>query len=320
MAAEIPGNPLVSVIIPTYRRAAFLRRAIESALSQTYAPVEVIVVEDGSHDARDIVASFGSRVAYVWQENQGAAVARNTGAAAARGSWIALLDDDDFWVPEKLERQFELIRAFPAIGFAHANYFWFRKGRGEPRPEQHVHSTPSGWVTQELVLNRFSIGTSTVLVRADLFRRVGGFNPAYRLVQDYDLWIRLSQVTQFGYLTAPLAYYEAETEEELATLCRKSLTNLVILQAFVKANRDLCRAWPQALLRRRFYRVHLICARRYFAANEIETARHHFFKAWVWSPAQISSLAYGLACLTGRTGLRTLRALYRGTRDAADPE
>lgn len=116
------------------------------------------MVEDGSHDARDIVASFGSRIAYIWQENQGAAVARNTGAAAARGSWIALLDDD-FWVPEKLERQFELIRAFPAIGFAHADYFWFRKGRGEPRPEQHVHSTPSGWVTQELVLNRFSIGT-----------------------------------------------------------------------------------------------------------------------------------------------------------------
>jgi glycosyltransferase involved in cell wall biosynthesis len=320
MPAETSGDPSVSVIIPTYRRAAFLRRAIESALSQTYAAVEVIVVEDGSHDARDVVSSFGGRVAYVWQENQGAAVARNTGVAAAHGSWIAFLDDDDFWVPEKLERQLELVREFPTIGFVHANYFWFRNGRGEPRPEQRVQSIPSGWVTQELVLNRFSIGTSTVLIRTDLFRRVGGFNPAYRVVQDYDLWVRLSQVAQFGYLATPLAYYEADTEEDLATLCRKSLTNLMILQAFVEANRELCRAWPQPLLRRRFYRVHIICARRYFAANEIETARRHFFKAWAWSPSQVSCLAYGLACLTGRGGVRTLRTLYRGARDVAGAE
>jgi glycosyltransferase involved in cell wall biosynthesis len=113
MAKTDDTPPLVSVIIPTYRRGTFLPRAIESVLAQTYSPVEVIVVEDGSHEARGVVSSFGERVTYLWQENQGAAVARNTGAAAARGAWIALLDDDDFWVPDKLERQFELLRAFP---------------------------------------------------------------------------------------------------------------------------------------------------------------------------------------------------------------
>jgi glycosyltransferase involved in cell wall biosynthesis len=308
--AEADDTPLVSVIIPTYRRSAFLRRAIESALAQTYSPVEVIVVEDGSHDAREVASSFGARVKYLWQENQGAAVARNTAAAAARGSWLALLDDDDFWIPEKLERQFELVRAFPSVGFVHANYFWFCNGRGEPRPAEQVHSVPSGWVTQQLVLDRFSIGTSTVLVRADLFRKVGGFNPAYRLVQDYDLWIRLSQVAQFGYLATPLAYYEAEAQEELATLCRKSQANVAILDAFVHANPDLCREWPQERLRGRFHRVHRICARRYFAASEIGLARRHFFKAWSRRPSDLSSLAYGLMCLTGQTGIRTLRALY----------
>jgi glycosyltransferase involved in cell wall biosynthesis len=302
--------PLVSVIIPTYRRSAFLRRAIESVLAQTYSPVEVIVVEDGSHEAREIASSFGPRVKYIWQENQGAAVARNTAADAARGTWLALLDDDDFWIPDKLERQFELLRAFHSLGFVHSNYFWFRNGRGEPRPDTPVRSVPSGWVTQQLVLDRFSIGTSTVLVRAELFRKVGGFNPTYRLVQDYDLWVRLSQVTQFGYLATPLAYYEAEAPEELATLCRKSLANVAILDAFVHANPDLCREWPQGRLRGRFNRVHRTCARRYFAANEIELARRHFFKAWTWRPSEVSSLAYGLLCLTGQTGVRTLRALY----------
>ena len=313
--AEADDTPLVSVIIPTYRRSAFLRRAIESVIAQTYSPVEVIVVEDGSHEAREVASSFGARVTYLWQKNQGAAVARNTAAAAARGSWLALLDDDDFWSPDKLERQFELLRAFPSLGFVHTNYFWFRNGCGQPRPPEQVHSVPSGWVTQQLVLDRFSIGTSTVLVRADLFRKVGGFNPAYRLVQDYDLWIRLSQVAQFGYLTTPVAYYEAEAQEELAILCRKSLALIAILSAFVLNNPNLCREWPQKQLRGLFHQVHWTCARRYFMANEIRQARRHFFKAWAWRPSTISTLAYGLVCLTGRSGVRTLRALYHARFD-----
>src|SRR5262249_35243520 len=124
MAKADDTPPLVSVIIPTYRRSAFLRRAIQSALAQTYSPLQA-VVGHGAHEARDVASSFGGRVTYLWQENQGAAVARNTAAAAAKGSWLALLDDDDSWVPDKLERQFELIRAFPSLGFVHANYYWF---------------------------------------------------------------------------------------------------------------------------------------------------------------------------------------------------
>ena len=97
-SARAPGHragaaePLVSVIIPTYKRAEFLDRAIESALAQSYRPVEVIVVEDGSHDAEAVVSRYGDRVRYIWQENQGAAVTRNTGAAVAQGSWLAMLD------------------------------------------------------------------------------------------------------------------------------------------------------------------------------------------------------------------------------------
>lgn len=314
------SDSTVSVVIPTYRRAAFLRRAIECVLAQTFAPIEVIVVEDGSRDAADVAASFGDRVRYIWQENQGAAVARNTGVAGARGSWIAFLDDDDSWVPHKLERQLALVRAFPSIGFVHSNYFWLSNGKIELRPDWRVQIVPSGWVTQELVLTRFSINTSTALIRTDAIRRVGGFNPAYRVVQDYDLWIRLSQVCQFGYLADPLAYYETEVPEEPATVCRKSLTNIAILQDFVQTNRNLCRTWPQAMLRWRFHKAHLRCAQRHLWANEIETARRHFFKAWAWSPSQVSCLAYGLACLTGRGGVRTLRTLYRGAREVAGAE
>jgi glycosyltransferase involved in cell wall biosynthesis len=304
-------GPFVSIIIPTYRRATFLQRAIESALAQSYRPFEVIVVEDGSRDAEDVVSRYGDRVQYVWQENQGAAVARNTGAAMAQGSWLALLDDDDVWLPEKLDRQLALLRDFPSLGFIHSNYFWLRNGAREPRPEPTIHSVPSGWVTQELILDRFSIATSTALIRAEVFRRIGGFNPAYRVVQDYDLWVRLSQVCQFGYLAMPLACYEADGPEDRAVLLRKSLANVDILHTFVKTNRELCRTWPQRLLRRRFYHVHLRCAHRHLWADDIETARAHFLKAWTWRPSRLAALASGLACMTGRVGIRTLRALFR---------
>jgi glycosyltransferase involved in cell wall biosynthesis len=316
-SARAPGHgagaaePLVSVIIPTYKRAEFLDRAIESALAQSYRPVEVIVVEDGSHDAEAVVSRYGDRVRYIWQENQGAAVARNTGAAVAYGSWLAMLDDDDVWFPEKLDRQLALLRRFPSLGFIHSNYYWLRNGVAEPRPDTRADSIPSGWITEELVLARFSIATSTVLVRADAFRRVGGFNPGYRYVQDYDLWVRLSLVCQFGYLATPLAYYQADAPEDSAVLLRKALTNVDILHRFVETNRYLCRTWPQPLLRGRFHLVHLRCAQRHLWADEVETARAHFLKAWTWSPSRLSALAYGLACMTGRRGIRALRAMFR---------
>jgi glycosyltransferase involved in cell wall biosynthesis len=305
------ADPLVSVVIPTYQRPAFLDRAIESVLAQSYRPLEVIVVEDGSHDAKDVVSRYGDRVHYVWQENQGAAVTRNTGAAVAQGSWLAFLDDDDVWFPEKLDRQLALLRHFPSLGFIHTNYVMLRNGVTEPRPERRFHSVPSGWITQELVLARFSINTSTVLIRADTFRRVGGFNPAYRVVQDYDLWLRLSLVCQFGYLDMPLAYYRIDGPEDSAIVRRKSLANVDILHTFVETNRYLCRTWPQPLLRGRFHLVHLRCAQRHLWADDIETARAHFLKAWTWSPSRLSALAYGLACMTGRRGIRAFRAMFR---------
>jgi len=97
--------PLVSVIIPTYRERDLLREAVDSAIAQTIRDIEVIVVEDGSHTAAEALSGYGAPVKYVWQENQGVSGARNTGVRHAAASWLAFLDHDDLWKPEKLERQ-----------------------------------------------------------------------------------------------------------------------------------------------------------------------------------------------------------------------
>ena len=107
-------NPKVSVVIPTYNRAATVPRAIESVLAQTVTDLEVIVVDDGSSDDTGKVLGemFGDRIRYYAQTNQGASVARNRGVEEARGEWIAFLDSDDLWEKEKLEWQFKALERF----------------------------------------------------------------------------------------------------------------------------------------------------------------------------------------------------------------
>lgn len=111
------GEPgLVSVLIPTFNRAYILGKTIESVLAQTYQPLEIIIVDDGStDDTRTLIESFGTRVRYIYQENTGLAAARNMGLAAARGEFIAFQDSDDLWLPWKLQAQVALMQRFPEL-------------------------------------------------------------------------------------------------------------------------------------------------------------------------------------------------------------
>ena len=121
-------NPKVSVIIPTYNRAAKVRNAIASVLAQTFSDLEVIVVDDGSSDdtGQILGESFGDRIRYYAQANQGVSVARNKGIAEARGEWIAFLDSDDLWEKDKLEWQFKALERFgPQCGACYTDTRFF---------------------------------------------------------------------------------------------------------------------------------------------------------------------------------------------------
>src|SRR3954470_1810603 len=111
----------VSVIIPTYNYARYLPQAIDSALGQTHAPLEVIVVDDGStDDTPRVLEAYASRIRVIRQANQGAGAARNAGIAAARGEYVAFLDSDDLWRRDKLELQLARFREEPDLGLVHA--------------------------------------------------------------------------------------------------------------------------------------------------------------------------------------------------------
>jgi glycosyltransferase involved in cell wall biosynthesis len=163
------SDALVSCIVPVYNCEAYLAESIESILAQPHRPIEVIVVDDGSTDrTAEVIRGFGDRVRGLTQPNAGPAVARNTGLAAARGTFIAFNDSDDLWVSGKLATQMALLEARPELDFCvgHVQNFWVEEMRDEAdRYKGHRRSEPiAGWVTP------------TLLARRSAFERVGAMN------------------------------------------------------------------------------------------------------------------------------------------------
>jgi glycosyltransferase involved in cell wall biosynthesis len=171
----------VSVIIPAYNAAAYIGRAIESALAQTHPPLEILVVDDGSTDhTANVVASFEPAVRLVRKPNGGPATARNLGANLAQGQWLGLLDADDWWQPNKLSLQLECVTS-PDIGLIHC----LPDHRSETVPDRlsFVDLWEKNWIVN-----------SSVLIRRDVFGLLGGFNEAKELisVEDYNFWLRVA--------------------------------------------------------------------------------------------------------------------------------
>lgn len=203
--------PYVSVILPTYRRAHLVGRALQSVLAQSYPDFEVIVVDDGSLDGtREVIARFADpRVRYIFQENRGLAGARNTGVRAARGTYIAFLDDDDEYLPTKLAQQVPALDAHPEYSVVYSDVYLCDAdgkpmrlvadalGRGSP---------PTGMVLEALVQGNFLVSNAP-LVRRECFSQVGLFDERLRVFEDWDFWVRLACETRFLYQPGAVACY-----------------------------------------------------------------------------------------------------------------
>jgi glycosyltransferase involved in cell wall biosynthesis len=180
----------VSVVIPTFQRAALLPRALESVRRQTRQPGEVIVVDDGSTDGTaELLRRNFPEVLCLRRANGGVSAARNQGIAAARGEWIALLDSDDAWRPAKLERQLAALAAAPEHRICHSDEIWIRDGR-RVNPGRR-HAKRGGWIFRRC-LPLCAISPSAALIHRSLFAQVGLFDEMLPACEDYDLWLRIT--------------------------------------------------------------------------------------------------------------------------------
>lgn len=184
-------QPDVSVVIPAYNQARYLAEAVQSALAQTTPAKEIIVVDDGSTDeTAAVAASFDDQIGYVWQENQGLAAARNTGIAHARGEWVALLDSDDCWQPSFLEKMTALAAQAPRAAVYYCGVAYVDgDGRSLPQRAEIPALQPAAF-RQQMLRNNFLV-PSTVMLRRQVVIANGCFDPAFRRLQDWELWLRL---------------------------------------------------------------------------------------------------------------------------------
>ena len=204
--------PTVSVIIPTYQRANLVNQAIESVLAQTYRDYEIIVVNDGStDDTKAVLAQFGNKITAIHQENRGLSAARNTGILASQGKYIAFLDDDDLWLPEKLAKQIPVLEAKPQIGLIYSDMFRFNENGVFPDTWGKNFPTPSLPVSWTLFKGNF-IPVPTVVVRRACLDKIGWFDESLSACEDYDLWLRIIEKFPVYHLDEPLAYYRQSSD------------------------------------------------------------------------------------------------------------
>jgi glycosyltransferase involved in cell wall biosynthesis len=205
----------VSVIIPTYDRIETLPRALRSVINQTFSDWELIVVDDGSTDYTvEMILRDYPTVRLHRQENGGVSSARNSGVALASGEWIAFLDSDDVWLPEKLERQLSALANEPELRLSHTDEIWIRNDRSVNQPKAY---TKAGGGIYHRCLPLCCICPSSVLLRRDLFDEIGGFDETFPVCEDYDLWLRITAREPVHYLDEALVRKYGGHEDQLST-------------------------------------------------------------------------------------------------------
>lgn len=205
-------TPRLSIIMPLYNKAPYVRKALESVMAQTLTDFELIVVDDGSSDnSIDIVNQFFERLKISYfrfqilkQENAGVAAARNNGVAVSRGEFLCFLDADDWWKPEFLEEMDKLIKEYPDGGIYCANYIYYKPGK------THVAlNLPRGYMNypEAYLKGSMPIWTGATCMSRKVFDEMGGFPVGIKLGEDFLLWAKTALNYKVAFCEKPLAYY-----------------------------------------------------------------------------------------------------------------
>jgi glycosyltransferase involved in cell wall biosynthesis len=206
--------PLVSVIIPTYNRADLVQEALASVKAQSFRDFEIVVVDDGGTDGTCEVLSAWREVRVLRHPGRrGVSAARNTGIAAARGQWLAFLDSDDLWLPDKLARQIFWLAGQPEWLICQTDETWVRRGVRVNKPPSHRKVAGRIFLPS---LARCMISPSAVILNRRLFEDHGGFDETLPAAEDYDLWLRLTWRYEVGLVDEPLVIKRGGHPDQLS--------------------------------------------------------------------------------------------------------
>lgn len=278
-------STIVSVIIPTYNRASFISDAIDSVLSQTYQDYEIIVVDDGStDDTKQVLSKYGNQIHYIYQENQRQGAARNNGIRHSTGNYIAFLDSDDVWLPQKLEWDIACFENESQIGFVYSNVMYISSD-GAPLHKRRMKS-PTGDVLENIVLENFVVA-STAIVKRECFDTVGLFNETREIAgsEDYEMWTRIASQYHFGYVDRSSTKYRVHPMGMMSNPGGMERSMLSALEAIL-ANGEF---YPRiAHLKSHAYsNIYTYIAINYYASGDMRKAQEFLRKAISIYPHQI---------------------------------
>ena len=265
---QLVSDQLVSVVIPTYNRAHLIIDALNSVYRQSYRPIELVVVDDGSKDDTTTVVrdwfkthaeNYQFSCRYIQQDNLGGNPARNRGIKESTGSFIAFLDSDDSWHPQKLEKQMAAFDGNSKIGgvYCGLRHVFYESGIIQSAPPREY---PSGQLLHQMLVHDVTAPTSTYILRAEVFDKVGCFDEQLLARQDWDMWIRLAAEFEIGVVPEVLVDFKEHSGTRTASNPQKEIDAYRTIMGKYRELRARCplsiRQAAKASFYRRMGRVH----------------------------------------------------------------
>lgn len=304
-------SPKVSVIIPLYNGEKFISETTESVLAQTYKNMEIIIINDGSTDgSHEKIKPYLNRIKYIYQENKGISVARNKAILNSTGEYIAFLDHDDLWKPEKITLQVQYLDQHQDVGFVHTNLSIMRDTKITKEIFQTEKRNREGDCFNELLLGNF-INMLTVMVRRKCLEQVGIFDPDIKVIQDYDLWLRIAKHFRLGYINKPLAIYRIHDSNISKNKIRLTLEEIKLIKTMLRLYPGLREKIGIERIKQRFLTLYYEVAYSLFKMRKLAESRRYFFEVWKISPFKIDCLSYLMATIFPLSIVKFIKRIKR---------
>lgn len=298
---------LISVIIPTHNRLPFLKRAVDSVINQTFKNIEIIIVDDGSTDGTEKLyqATEDRRIRYVRIDKpRGGNFARNIGVENSRGDLIAFLDDDDEWLPNKLERQLFLFSMNASVGLV---YTGIEVINVPNRSSYHIKPRLKGDLSKAILTYNYIGTTSSVMLRKNVFNDAGCFDIDMPQLQDYDLWIRICQICKIDFVSESLIkYYVHSNGTQVTSSISKNQSAIEIID---RKYEKLFEKLSDREKRMRFCQRYNAMGKRLLNNGDRAKSREYFFQSFRLCP-NIVSIKFYIASFFNYKFLVKVRNLF----------
>ncbi len=287
--------PLVSIILPTYNCAAFLPHSIGTILLQTYNSYEIIVIDDGSTDnTKEVLHPFMQRIKYIrLEQNKGLPTARNIGIRSAQGKYIAFIDADDLWLPEKLQTDIEYFETHSEVSMIYSKHINIDE-KGDDLDGNTKRQLPSGNIFTQLFSEQNFIITSSVVVRKEVFETTGLFDEQLFNCQDWDMWLRIAFHFQVAGINKPLVKYRHNPHSLSKNRNNVLKYQKIIIDKIYNKFKDTENGIHEKLYKKRLASHYAKAGRYYLRIGDKNRANENFGLSLKNAPLNFRSLRYYL--------------------------